>query len=187
MNFFYDCYTFYNNGEFEFNSGGDLGDSFYGKGDYFFNEKYLILNYNKTKLERLGHNETTPWKTEKDSIELNFQIMEDNFSKLTLPYANINILSEQKKIVADENGVGKIKLKKSDKVCDILISFFGLKNYKIKVNKAYCYDFKIYLANVYNGKPIKDKVDTLQISEFSDKYFKTINRYKKESTWNKIR
>jgi len=181
---FYDCYTFFNNGEFESENGGDLGNDYYGKGDFLLNENYLILNYNKTEPAELSYHRTEFWTNSKDSIELNFQIM--NMENLKIPYANVAILSNKTGIITNENGNGKMELKKSNENCEITVSYIGYHECKIKIKQNNNYNFKIYLTKDFTGVPIKNHTQTLEILELTDKYFKTKSKDDNVIIWNKI-
>ena len=180
----YHCYTFFKNGEFKLESGGDLGNDYYGKGDFLLNENSLILNYNKTEPAELSYYRTEFWRNNKDSIELNFQIM--NMENLKIPYANVAILSNKTGIITNENGNGKMKLKKSNENCEITVSYIGYQECKIKIKQNNNYNFKIYLTKGFTGVPIKNQTETLEILELTDKYFKTKSINDNIIIWNKI-
>jgi len=181
---FYNCYTFFNNGEFKFKTGGDLGNDYYGKGDYILSENYLILNYNKSEPKELSYHRTKFWKNSKDSIELNFQIMD--MVKQKIPYANIYILKYKKGIITNENGNGKMKLKKSNENREIIVSYIGYDECRISIKKNFNYNFKVYLTKGFTGVPIKNHKETLDILELTDKYFKTKRKDENIIIWKKI-
>jgi hypothetical protein len=184
LNDFYNCYTFFNNGEFKFETGGDLGNDYYGKGDFLLSENSLILNYNKSEPKELSYYRANFWKNNKDSIELNFQVMD--MEKQKIPYANIVILKYKKGIITNENGNGKMEIKKSNEICEITVSYIGYDECKISLKKNFNYNFKVYLTKGFTGVPIKNHKETLEILELTDKYFKTKSKGDTIIIWNKI-
>jgi hypothetical protein len=93
----------------------------------------------------------------------------------------------KKGIIANDDGNAKLELKKSSNNIEIIVSYVGFKEYKIKLRGDRNYNLKIYLTNIYNGTPIMNRIDTLNISDYSDKYFKLKSKDNKAITWNKIK
>ncbi len=181
---FYTCLTFYDNGEFKYEAGGDIGNSHYGKGDFSINENYLVLNYNKTEIKNTSYHESEFWEDDKNFIELNFNILDFRGNKNG--FSKIVILPNKIEIQTSSDGIGKLKLKKLDKNCEVEILMLGYKTHKFIINQKYNSNINVYLEENYDGNPIKNKIDSLKIVESKDKYFKAKNSANRITIWNKI-
>ncbi len=125
---FYDFYNFNKNGVFEYHTGADLGDDYFGKGEYKIENDNLILNYNKTSPLKLGYYLTEIWTNNKDSINVNITTI--TLDKKPAPYLSITFSDSLAKngvngIATDRDGSGSITFKKDRKNINLSLTGVG--------------------------------------------------------------
>lgn len=185
----YNVYSFDRNNRFEYNRGASLGDDYYGSGEYKLIGNKLILNYNKTKPLKIGLHSSKVWTNNKDSINVNFKIL--NFDSIALPYASIAYKDSLSKygysgVAANEKGIASINLKRERTNLQFKISNLGFRQYEFAIDTNYSYDISIFLQKDGEGLPILNQIDTLIIDKKRPKYFTVKNKNGSISTWKKL-
>lgn len=182
---FSSCYTFTNNGEFEYKHSGHLGIQEYGKGEFKIQDSILTLNFNKTEVKYSSYHKTASWKSDTDSITLKFKVLDINGKRIK--YASIIVsLKDKIGLKTDLSGVANFKVKKSLIKNKIRIDHigYGKHTFEVKFNKSY--DFEVYLDGVNNPKLIKDIIFKYQIIKKEGDYSIVKNENDKKLLWNKL-
>lgn len=183
---FSSCYTFTDNGEFEYKHSGHLGVQKYGKGKFKIKDSILTLNYNKTKVKYSSYHKTASWESDIDSITLKFKVLDINGERIK--YASIIVdLKNKIGLKTDSSGIANIKIKKSALKNKIRIGHIGYGKhiFEVKFNKSY--DFEVYLDGVNNPKLIKDRIFKYQIIEKEGDYSIMKNDGGKKTLWKKLK
>ena len=175
----YESIKFHKDGTFEYKKGGDLGDPRPSKGEYLFLNDLLILNFNNSQSKKLGFHKAEIWKNKNDSVDVTFKVMDVNGNPLE--HAWIYNANSEAEIRTDENGTGRYILKKENDPTNFIITWLGFERYDLKINSNYNQRIEIYLTEDLQEIPIRDQIDTLEITEF-DTYFVTENRIKWEKS-----
>lgn len=180
----YTCITFYEKGTFEYKTGGDLGNTFYGNGFYQFKNNFLKLDFNKTDTKDIGYHNSSFWKNEKDSISINFNIA--SAIGEAIAGANVIVLSEKTGATSDEKGNSTINLRKTEENYKFTVSCLGFDTYEFFLDGNYNYQVSIVLQTFEPGIPIKDQVMIFEILEFSDQLIKTKNGNGRDGLWERV-
>ncbi len=190
LHYNYDCIRFYDNNLFEYHTGADLGDFYFGRGEYKIIGNNLILNYNKTSPLELGYYLTKIWTNSKDSINVNMTTM--TLDKKPVPYLSITFSDSLAKngvngIATDRDGRGSIIFKKDRKNINLFLTGVGYKSQNITISKYYNYRLNVYiLEDKGQGIPIKGQIDTLKIVDLKKDYFKVEEKNGKITVWKKF-
>lgn len=185
----YNFYTFNKNGGFEYQTGASLGNDYYGRGEYIIIDNKLILNYNKTKSLKIGHHISEIWQSNKDSIDVDFNLFDfDNY-----PIFNVNIIYKDSLskngysgVITNEKGTAKVILNKEKMQLEFEITNLGFRPYKLIIDKSYNYKISVYLQKSHTGIPILNQTDTLNIVKMRRKFFVVKNKNGSETVWRKI-
>ncbi len=185
----YNFYFFDKNGQFEYRRGASLGDDYYGKGEYEFNNKQLILNYNKTEPLKIGHHVSKIWTNNRDSINVHFNFFD--FDSNPVPYVNVIYKDSLSKygysgVVANEKGIASLNLKRDRTNLQLNISYVGYRQYEFSIDKNYNYDISVFLQKDGDGLPILNQIDTLVIDKKRPKYFVVKSKNGSLTTWKKL-
>tara|TARA_R100000935_G_C2754514_1_gene131058 strand:+ start:86 stop:682 length:597 start_codon:yes stop_codon:yes gene_type:complete len=169
---------FHKNGNFEHKKGGHLGNPEPSRGNYEIKSKQIILNFNNSQSKKLGFHKTEIWRNMKDSINLNFKIMDLNGN----PLEHAWIVEDNRKnsIKSDKNGNGILKLKKANNFINFKITWIGFQYYDLRIDKNYNQNIYIYLTEDLQEIPIRNQIDTLKIKELKKDYFITEKNIKWE-------
>lgn len=183
-------YEFFKNGTFERITTGEFGTQYYGSGTYNLdNNKRLILNYNKTEPIQMGYHISKMWTNNSDEVDINFKLFD--LDENAVKYANIIYKDSVSKhgyngIVADDEGIAKLKFKKESKRLQFEITCLNFKYYSLVIDKNYNYNISVYLQNEYNGLPIMNQMNTIQLEKIRPKYFTVRNKNGSVTTWRKL-
>jgi len=187
---YFDYYKFNQQGGFEYFNGASLGYNYYGKGDYTIIHDLLILDFNKTELKKYsGYYRYNDWINNSNTVILKFKVFDIEGNKI--PNVNIYFLKNKIGRITDKNGYAEIILKKSNAINDdINISLIGFEPQKIKIDRNYNFNFKIYLKKrdiKSYSKPIYNQKDTLEIINLDEDLIKLRGKNGKISSWRKVR
>ncbi len=182
---FSSCYTFTNNGEFEYKHFGHLGIQEYGKGEFTIQDSILTLNYNKTEVKYSSYHKTASWKSNADSITLKFKVL-DTHGKRVKSATIIVDLKNKIGLKTNSCGIATINLKKSDIKNKIKIGHLGYDDHTFEIEFNKSYDFEVYLDESNNPKLIKDRVFKYQIMEKEGDYTIVKNENGKKFLWKKF-
>ena len=73
----YRYYEFEDDNTFNYHEGADLGDAYYGSGQYKLQDKLLILNFNTTRSKARSSFNTEFWTNSKNTVSYEF-VVKDN-------------------------------------------------------------------------------------------------------------
>lgn len=177
------CLKFNEDGTFEYEQIGHLGVQQYGKGDFRISRESLTLDYGKTKPKKATFYRYEFWDAQKDSIILNFKVMDLNSN--IMPNSSIIVdLEKEIGLKTGSKGLAKITLKKSEESNKIIINSLGYNTSKFKLQKSLSYYIEIYLAKT-GGIPIKDKIEYFEIIENNDDSLKIKDKTGKVILWER--
>lgn len=180
-----ECLTFFKSGRFEYSTGGDLGDEFFGKGIYSRENNILILNYNKTELNNFSsYHKYTNLTNNKDLVAIEIKVM--NTHGEPIPWVNIFINDNE---VKKTNKLGELFLEfqKLESFINFEAAFVGYQRHKFKIRQDLSSKIEVYLKEgQFEGTPILNQIDSLNILEFNDKYFKMEGKDNIIRKWIKI-
>lgn len=177
--------TFFENGDFSYKTGGDLGEDDYGKGVYSFNGQKLILNFNKTKLGNISsYSHYKIWQNKKNDVEILVTVLD--FNGKPIPGATIFCSQFKQQKQTNKDGTGTLNLPKKTKYAEITVRFLGYKESKTLINLRFNHKITVFLsAGELEGVPILNQIDTLTIVSFKNRYFKEKNKKGELVTWVK--
>ena len=167
----YEYLTFDKEGNFKYAKGGDLGEPQPSKGHYQLKDQFLILSFNNSQSKKLGFHKTEIWRNKKDSIVVNFKVMD--LDGKPLEHAWIYNVNSKSQIRTDENGTGNYILKKENSGGNFIITWLGYERYNLKVDLNYNQNIEIFLTEHLQEIPIRNQIDTLKIKESGSTYFVT--------------
>lgn len=187
QNVYYSCLEFNKNGQFEYHSGGDLGDEYYGYGYYKFikDENIISLIYSDSTLNKFsGFYRYRMWQNNDDKMVINLKVMDVEGNPLE--HASIVDIENKLGSYSSKDGMAQLIKKKSDKNSRIDIALIGYDNQIITIDNHINYEINVYLSKYNYGVPIKNQLDTLKIVELKNNFFKVIGKDGKIINWSKI-
>lgn len=165
------CYTFYSNGDFQFNSEIDFKE-IYGKGSYKLKDDKLILSYKKLKPYHLSYYKSNKSISTSDSIQ--FKIKIKNLEQDAISTVNVGITNEIGYIsnvqVADKKGCISFPVLKGDKPIKISLSDARFENLEINLDTKFNYDIEVFMAPKNQKIPVGISTDTLMIFKKAHDY-----------------
>ncbi|SFS81101.1 hypothetical protein [Lutibacter maritimus] len=166
----YSCVNFLENRRFEYNSGGDLGDSYIGAGKYQLVNKELILIFDKAEKVYQSIIEIKSIQTKSnDSIKLNFHFFDSNKIELPFTYVGKDSLST---FSADKFGNLEIIEPKNTSENTYKIWFIGYETLSINLKMDSDKEIIIFLSQ-WTPKIISSEIIKYELIEIRDSYFKT--------------
>lgn len=174
--YFFQNYSFDKQDKFEFEDGGDLGISSYGKGHYTIQNDSLILNYDLTKLEYESYFKAKKYYNSNDSININLKIT--NFKGKALENAMVYTFPIYKATQSDRYGHASLTFKKQkhkDKI-KLFVENLFLSKQVIYLDGDSNYNIEVFMnkAKEQFGHPkaIKNQIVKYKIIKITDKLIK---------------
>ncbi len=183
------CLTFEKVKNFTYEYSGDTGVFEYGQGDYEISSNKLILNYHRTDPLKVGYHVSKIWTNKKDSINLNFKVMD--FEGNPLPAVSVAYKDSLSRygyngVASNKMGIALIGLKRDRTELEVEIINVGFRHYKFTIDKNYNCDISVFLQKDGGGVPIKNQIDTMELENMRLKYFTVNNAEEEIMTWRKI-
>lgn len=171
---FYSSYTFLNDNVFRYESGGDLGADFFGKGHYNIVNDSLVFNYDLTRLNDKSYHKSKEYYNNNDSVNVKINLLD---FKLKPVLANIQAWSYPlyQSTESGNNGEILFRFKKGKQKIEVYLVGENIEQYIVNLNTDRNYEVNVYLKKVnlfQNAKLIKDQITKIKISDFKSNYYK---------------
>jgi hypothetical protein len=165
--YFFENYSFDKLGLFEYEKGGDLGVSAFGKGHYFTRNDSLILNYDLTELRVNDYHKYKYYLNNKDSIRVKINLYDLN--RKPVHDTPVSIFSEKLSKKTDKDGTVEFLLKKGEKQIGFNVANIGF-GYDFSIWKDRNYEIDVFLNLDNYGVPYKDQIIKYEIIELKEDY-----------------
>ncbi len=173
------CVSFKENNKFELYTGKHLNNKSKLSGNWSYNNDYLILAYDKSKLFESYNIYMSKSETIKDSIFLSFRVKDFNNGpalgvEIKIPNLHLNLITNQK-------GEIEVKLKKSSTILNGYTEYLGYEKCHFSINLETNQLIQIFI----NEENIQTKkhADTLKILNHNKNSFIAIDKKRKKRKW----
>ena len=179
----YSYYEFENDNTFNYHEGADLGDAYYGSGQYKLQYKLLILNFNTTKSKVSSSFNTAFWTNSKNTVSYEFVVKDNQLGPIL--GAEIEVPSKGIKFTTDTLGKARIRFDKEKSITHGTVVYLGYDICEFALNLSQNQKVEVVLNREPPGYPIKDIVDTLEVVRKGENWMELKDKLGNISKWKK--